>query len=134
MSDHLPEVVLAWANGEYLFALRGAQIEALEHECINPETGKKGVGIAEIFGRVMGNRWYRSDVMNIIRLGLIGGGMGAVDAMRLVADYAETVPMSSLTPGFGKDSPLTVAQAVLTASMVGVKRSTSAGEPSTPER
>lgn len=114
------EVVMEWANGEYLFALRGAQIEALESECHNPDTGKTGIGIAAIFARVMGMSWYRSDLMNIIRLGLIGGGMGAVEAGRLVRDYAETVPMSSLTPGSGPNSPLAVAQTVLTAAVAGV--------------
>lgn len=115
-----PEVVLEWANGEYLFALRGAQLEALEAECMNPETGKPGVGIAEIFNRIFGMRWYRSDLTNTIRLGLVGGGMGAVEAMRLVRDYADTVPLSSLQPGVGPNSPLTVAQGVIAAAVVGV--------------
>lgn len=116
-----PEVVLEWANGEYLFALRGAQIEALESECHNPDTGKKGIGIAAILTRVMGMAWYRSDLMNIIRLGLVGGGMGQVEAMRLVRDYAETVPLSSMQAGIGPNSPLTVAQAVIAAAVVGVQ-------------
>ena len=49
-------VTMEWANGEYLFVLLGAKIEALESECVNPETGKPGVGIAEIFTRIMGMR------------------------------------------------------------------------------
>lgn len=127
-----PEVVVEWANGEYLFALRGAQIEALESESYNPDTGKKGIGIAAIFTRVMSMSWYRSDLMNVIRLGLIGGGMGAVEAMRLVRDYAETVPMSSLQPGVGPNSPLSVAQTVLTAAFAGMPESESKEDP-TPE-
>lgn len=123
-----PEIVMEWANGEYLFALRGAQIEALEAECINPDTGKGGIGIAAIFSRLMGMSWYRSDLTNIIRLGLIGGGMGAVEALRLVRDYAETVPLSSLTPGVGANSPLTVAQAVITAAVAGIPKSDETGK------
>ena len=115
-----PEVVLEWANGEYLFALRGAQIEALESECFNPESGKPGIGLAAIFTRVFGMAWYRADLMNTIRLGLVGGGMGAVEATRLVRDYAETVPLSSNTPGFGPNSPLSVAQSILAAAVIGV--------------
>lgn len=127
-----PEIVLEWANGDYLFALRGAQIEALEAECWNPDTGKKGIGIAAIFTRIMSMSWYRSDLTNVIRLGLVGGGMGAVEAMRLVRDYSETVPLSSMTPGVGPDSPLTLAQAILAAAVAGVPES-SGKEPPTPD-
>lgn len=128
------DVVLEWADGEYLFALKGAQIEALEAECRNPDTGKNGIGISAIWMRLMGSSWYMSDVTNVIRLGLIGGGMAPVPAMRLVRDYVDTVPLSSLSPNLmTPDCPLTVARAILAAAFVGVPESSSSGEEETPE-
>lgn len=128
-----PEVVLEWANGEYLFALRLEQIEALESECRNPHTGKNGVGIAAIWMRLTSGTWYVSDITNTIRLGLIGGGMGAVEAMRLVNNYVSTVPLSSIKNDRGPNSPLVVAQAILASAMVGVVGDDPGKEQETPK-
>ena len=128
------DVMLEWANGTYLFALKGREIEMLESECVNPETGGKGIGLGSIWMRVMGSSWYRSDVTNIIRLGLMGGGLGAVEATRLVSFYADNVPISSMKIDFGNPNcPLAVARAVLSAAVVGIEADQDAGEPPTPE-
>lgn len=111
-------VVLEWADGEYPFALLGRQIEELESISRNPTTGRNGVGVCAIWRRLMGGEWYWSDVVNIVRLGLIGGGMGPVEAKRLVEFYVGEVPLSSMEPN--PNSPLSVAQAVLAAAMIGV--------------
>ena len=127
------DIVLEWAGGEHLFALRSREVETLESECSNPETGRKGVGFGLIWARVMGGRWYLSDIYNIIRLGLIGGGMDPVEARRLVSSYVEGFPISGNPPKPG--CPLSVAQAVLAAAIVGVEAGEEAdeGEQSTPQ-
>lgn len=111
-------VVLEWADGEYPFALLGREIEELESVSRNPATGKNGIGVCAVWRRLMSGDWYWSDVVNVVRLGLIGGGMGAVEAKRLVDFYVGEVPISSMAPN--PNSPLSVAQAVMAAAMVGV--------------
>lgn len=116
------DIVLEWANGEYLFALRVSEIETLEAESINPSTNKPGIGIGAIWMRLMRGDWYISDIHNVIRLGLIGGGMGAVEAKRMVKNYAEGVPISTMNPSTTlPNCPLVVAQAILSAVFVGVE-------------
>jgi len=111
MSNPKAEVVLEWADGEYLFALKGAQIEELEQIC-----GK--VGFGAIFQRVMLGTWFWGDIYHTVRLGLIGGGMGAVEAKRLTDTYIgrdrPSVPLAA-----GPNNPESVARAVLGAVMHG---------------
>ena len=101
------EVTLEWADGEYPFALKGKQIEELQAIC------KHGFGA--IYGRVMRGEWYYADLFHTVRLGLIGGGMGAVEANRMCMAYVDGVPLAA-----GPNSPLIVAQAILGASVMGV--------------
>lgn len=106
------EVILEWGDGEYLFALKGAQIEELQRVC-----GDVGFGL--IFQRVSLGQFFYGDIKHTIRLGLIGGGMGAVEAMRLVNAYmgpVEPLPLVS-----GPNNPLQLAKAILGAAMVGLE-------------
>lgn len=111
MSNLKAEVVLEWGDGEYAFALKGAQIEELEQVC-----GKVGFGV--IFQRVMLGTWFWADIYQTVRLGLIGGGMGAVEAKRLTDTYIgrekPNVPLAA-----GPNNPESVARAVLGAAMHG---------------
>ncbi len=101
------EVVLKWADGEYLFALKAAQIEELQRLC--------DAGYGVIYQRVLLGNFHIQDLRHTIRLALIGGGMGAVDAKNKVDLYASgSVPLVR-----GADSPLSVAKAILNASMIG---------------
>lgn len=102
------EVTLEWADGEYLFALKSAQIEELQKVCGN-------VGFGVIYQRVMLGTWFIGDLKNTIRLALIGGGMGAVEAKRLTEAYAQ--------PPFvaGPNNPESLVRAILKASMVGME-------------
>lgn len=129
------DIELEWGPGDVLFALKGAQIEELEAISPNPLTGKPGIGLGAIWQRVMGGGWHACDIRNIIRLGMIGGGMGAVEANRLCKTYVDGVPISTITPdNASPNAPLLVAQAILSAAVIGVERSGDAGEPQTPEK
>ena len=113
MSNPKAQVTLEWGDGEYLFALRGKEIEELEQVC-----GK--IGFGAIFQRVSLGVWFWGDLYHTIRLGLIGGGMGPIEAKRLTDMYIgkdrPSVPMVS-----GPNSPETVAQAILKAVMHGLE-------------
>jgi len=113
------EIVLEWGDGEYAFALRGKEIEELEHIC-----GK--VGIGAIYQRVMLGVWFFNDLYHTVRLGLIGGGMGAVEAKRLTDMYIGREKPAVLVTG--PNNPETVAKAVLNAAFHGVG-DIDAGEP-----
>lgn len=128
------DITLEWGPGEYLFALKAREIEALEAECFNPKTGKPGIGIGEIYRRLMAGEWYYKDIRNIIRHGLIGGGMGAVDANRVCSTYVDGKPIGTISPDASNpDCPLLVAQVVLSAAVIGVDDTTE-GEPETPKK
>lgn len=104
------EVFLEWGDGEYLFALKGKEIEELEHQC-----GK--VGFGAIFQRISMGVWFWGDIYHSIRLGLIGGGMGAVEAKRLTDMYVGQNPIPLVG---GPNNPESVALAVVSAAMTGV--------------
>ena len=130
------KLTLEWADGEYPFALRSGEIEELESISVNPETEKKGIGVGAIWMRLMGGGWFVSDIFNIIRLGLIGGGLDEIKAKRLVDFYVKNKPLSdkSYTGTPTPTNPLTVAQAILAAAIVGVDdEELDSGEPQTPE-
>lgn len=101
---------LAFADGEYRFALGLEQINELQNTC--------GDGIGAIYARVLQGRvasdvtvghpgygaYKLVDLVETVRQGLIGGGQGLVDgqpvkveAMRanqLVANYLHAMPLS----------------------------------------
>lgn len=102
---------MQWGDGEYLFRLNGREIEELQKLCGN-------VGFGAIYQRISLGVWFWGDLYHTIRLGLIGGGMGAVEAKKLTDMYAGrelgTVPLAA-----GPNSPESVANAVLRAAMHG---------------
>lgn len=109
MANLAAEVTLEWADSEYLFALKGAQIEELEKIC------DEGIGriCARVFSRV---DYSYKHVRDTIRLGLIGGGMPAVEAARLVRAYVDGVPIDAIAD---PSSPLKTASAILKAVHFG---------------
>jgi hypothetical protein len=69
-------------------------------------------GPAEIFSRLRNGLWRVNDVRETIRIGLIGGGMKPVDALKLVDRYVGGPrPWSESVP---------VASSILLAALVGV--------------
>lgn len=72
-------VTIDWADGTYIFRLGVAEIEELE--------SKRDAGILRLYRRLSSDDFRLGDVQEIIRLGLIGGGMEPVKALRLVRKY-----------------------------------------------
>jgi len=104
------EVELAWADGSYLFALKLKQIEELQRLC--------GAGLGEIAQRLLvERRWRVSDVVERIRLGVVGGGLPAVRARELVDTYVDGRPLADPRD---PANPLATAQAIIMAAYFGV--------------
>lgn len=92
----VPEVTLAFGDGEYLFRLNLPQIAELERKC--------AAGIGTIYSRVMAGEWYGLDLVEIVRMGLIGGNKGLVNgaevtvsaprAQQLLESYMLTRPLA----------------------------------------
>lgn len=121
MTIRATSVDMEWADGEHTFTLKAPQIEELEAVCQNPETGKPGIGFGAIWLRVMNGNWYASDLRHVIRLGLIGGGMGAVEANRLCKTYVDGAPLHGPIAQMDPNSPLAVAQSILIAAIAGME-------------
>lgn len=111
------EIELSWADGTYLFALKLKQIEELQRLC--------GAGLGEIAQRLLVNgHWYVRDITETIRLALVGGGMAPTRALEMIATYVDGHPISSMR---SPDNPLTVAQAVMTATYYGIEEESGDG-------
>lgn len=82
------EVSLLWAGEERLFALKGKQIEGLEHDLDE--------GIGKICFRIFsGVDFTFGHIKRSIYWGLIGGGMNATEAGQLVRQYVDDCPIDA---------------------------------------
>ncbi|MFG1238005.1 gene transfer agent family protein [Xanthobacter autotrophicus DSM 597] len=91
-------VVLPFGDGDQTFRLALAQLLELQE--------KTNAGPMDLFMRLRGTSWRVEDIHETLRLGLIGGGMSAPDALRLVQRYAyparpllECVPIAAMVVG-----------------------------------
>lgn len=108
------EVTLAWADGEYKFALKIKQCDELQRILGN---------WGDIVQSVLTMRPSPRSVYEIIRLGLIGGGTDDVKAKQLVDLYVDGRPLFP-SDSEGKNipgSPGLVALAVISAVQFGVE-------------
>ncbi|TAY66501.1 gene transfer agent family protein [Rhizobium leguminosarum] len=97
-----------FGDGEHTFAFPTRElIEELEH--------KTGQPIGALFRRFQNHDFSFSDLTEIIRLGLIGGGASPADADRLVKVYSIGRP---LTESF------LVALGIITALFLGAEEDT----------
>jgi len=95
-------IELDWADGTYTFRLAWGELIKLQEAC--------DCGPFIILSRLMGDAWRVEDISNVIRLGLIGGGMEPVAALKLVRSYVESrPPMENIL----------AAQAILSAAIAG---------------
>lgn len=87
-------VDLDWGDGTYSFRLAIGQWAELQEKC--------DAGPFRILSRLQSGDWRFEDIVNVIRLGLIGGGMTPVDALKKVRAYVdERPPMENLLPAIG---------------------------------
>lgn len=77
-------IPLDWADGTYAFRLGWGELAELQEKC--------DAGPYVILDRLQGRQWRIEDISNTIRLGLIGGGMEPVKALKLVRKYVEARP------------------------------------------
>lgn len=93
---------LEWADGEYVFRLAWGQLAKLQEEC--------DAGPYTILTRLYNGAWRIEDISNVIRWGLIGGGLDAPKALKLTRTYVEGRPPTE---------SLMFAQAILAAGCMG---------------
>ena len=96
-------VELNWVGGTHMFALNIGELRSLQ---INRDSGPEEIMLALNDGS-----WRVDDLWDILRFGLIGGGMKPQEADTLVAD---------LFTKYGLLAFKLPAQAVLAAALAGV--------------
>lgn len=77
-------IELDWADGTHSFRLAWGQLIELQEQC--------GAGPYVVLQRLATGQWKMQDISQVIRLGLIGGGMEPAKALKLVRDYVESRP------------------------------------------
>lgn len=80
-----PHIEMSWADGDYRFALLIGELRELQD--------KTGVGPLVLYRRIASGDWHVDDMREVLRLGLIGGGMGPGKALGLVKRYVEELPL-----------------------------------------
>jgi hypothetical protein len=83
-------VTLTWGDGQYPFALRIGEVRELE--------ALRNIGIGALYARMLGGDWWGEDAYHVIRLGLIGGGMTPVEALRKCQTYVLERPLAENVP------------------------------------
>ncbi|WP_374833899.1 gene transfer agent family protein [Paenochrobactrum pullorum] len=78
------KIELTWADGDYTFRLGWGELEALQEAC--------EAGPWVILERLFTKQCLVGDISNVIRQGLIGGGLEPVAATKLVRTYIEKRP------------------------------------------
>lgn len=68
--------MIVWAGGEHAFRLGIGELRAIEQ--------RSDAGCAVVMMRLLSSAWKVDDILNPIRLGLIGGGLSATDAQKLI--------------------------------------------------
>jgi hypothetical protein len=77
-----------FGDGEKVFDLTFEMIVELER--------KTGIGFGALYQRAMAGQFYFTDIMETIRLGMIGGGTTPAEAQALVDAYAKPTPIVGL--------------------------------------
>lgn len=95
-------IELDWADGTYAFRLAWGQLAELQE--------KANAGPYVVLNRLHDGSWRVEDISNVIRLGLIGGGLKPADALRLTRTYVEGRPPLENAP---------IAMSILMASLMG---------------
>lgn len=78
-------VVVRWPGGEHAFRLGLAEIEALQQ--------KTDCGPEFLLHKINAAQWKLVDLTEVLRNGLIGGGMPHVEAKRTVSNAVDLHPL-----------------------------------------
>ena len=81
----MADVISEWAGKERLFRLNFGLVLQLEEAC-----GKDAIG--SVFLRITSGQFRATDIYQVIRLGLIGGGENKVEAKRLMETHFDHIP------------------------------------------
>lgn len=114
----------AGERGKYVFRLDIERVRELQEKC--------DAGPQRIMRRLFDGSWLVDDVIQPVRLGLIGGGMSALDAARLTERY---VPDGALTDHVGTAAQI-IAACLSSSTVEPIKkkrRRKKTATPSTPE-
>ena len=77
-------VTLPFADGDYTFRLGWGDLAKLQES--------RDAGPYVILARLQTHQWLVQDISEVIRLGLIGGGLKPVEALQLTRSYVEARP------------------------------------------
>lgn len=92
-------VVIRWPGGEHPFRLGIAEAEIVQQ--------KTDCGPEFLLNKISLGQWRTSEIYEILRNGLIGGGMKAVEAQKAVKDAMEKHPLISFkAPAINVMAPL----------------------------
>lgn len=85
---------LPFGGGTRKFRLRLGELRELEELCGDrrPDGSIRRIGPGVILGRLRSDAWTTADVMETLRLGLIGGEMNQFEAEKLVERYVVERP------------------------------------------
>ncbi|MBP2459586.1 MULTISPECIES: gene transfer agent family protein [unclassified Rhizobium] len=109
-------ITLTWADGDFKFRLGWGELEELQE--------KTDAGPYVVLQRLHNGTWRVQDISNVIRIGLIGGGMAPDKAIQKIRFYVEQrPPMESIHH----------AIAVLSSALLGAPDE-KLGEPKAPKR
>lgn len=115
-------IELDFADGTYTFRLGIGQLRELQ-ESVNQPRVKLGaplIGPGTLLQLLQTYDAWPHEVREILRLGLIGGGLKPLEALDLVRRYVEVRPLMETTLH---------AQAVLTAALAGTPEESIEGKP-----
>ena len=77
-------VVIQWPGGEHAFRLGLAELETIQQ--------KTDCGPEYLLHRINAGQWHVGDLIEVLRNGLIGGGMPHVDALKIVRKAFDNHP------------------------------------------
>ncbi|OQM74717.1 gene transfer agent family protein [Manganibacter manganicus] len=85
-------------TGHTAFFGDGEKIFDLTPEIIIELDRKTGIGFGAFYQRFMAGQFHFIDIIEVLRLGLIGGGMAPAEALALVDAYAKPRPILETFP------------------------------------
>lgn len=84
-----PAEEIVWSGGEHPFRLDIGALRAIEQ--------RSDAGVSVILLRLLGQQWKADDVLSVIRLGLIGGGMPETEARKTLDRALEMASLFALS-------------------------------------